>query len=239
MQIKPGFVPLIAFFSLVFLLHELHDWAHTMVAGGFCHCWAPRAFDSWTLCPSCVLDSRKHLLIWIVGPVINYVAIWAGWNLMDIENPLEKRSTGLCLLFAALPFPRILAALSGGGDETAGLRELLPASELRHHHLVSLLGLFFVLAMTLPALVRAFLMLPGWKGKLVAFPALLLIPGWIDHLVVHVGVNKLVEMGLLTYNVITGLHLLVLVWLLFILLVFIFTCRNLSVFLDYDDKAML
>jgi hypothetical protein len=236
MEIKPKIVPLIAFLSLVFLLHELHDWAHTMMAGGLCHCWAPRAFDTWSLCPRCVLDGREHALIWMVGPLFNYVAIWAGWNLMDPENTLEKRSTGFCLLFAALPLPRIMAALAGGGDETSMFRELLPTYELRHHHLVSLIGLIFILAMTLPALIRAFLLLPGWKGKLLVFPAYLLLPGLIDHWVVHIGMNKLSDMGVLSHLVITGLHLLVLVWLAFILLVFLVSSGGLSQVLAYDEK---
>ncbi len=165
MEIKPRIVPLIAFVSLVFLLHELHDWAHTMAAGGQCHCWAPRSFDSWTLCPNCILDGRQRLLIWLVGPLITYVAIWIGYGLMDPENTLEKRSVGFSLVFAALPLPRIMAVLAGGSDETSAMRQLLEPLDLKHHHLVSLIGLLVVLALTLPALIRAFLMLPGWKGQ--------------------------------------------------------------------------
>jgi hypothetical protein len=239
MEVKPRLVSIIAFFSLVFLLHELHDWAHTMVAGGLCRCWAPRAFDSWELCPRCALDGSQLALIWLVGPVITYIAIWMGYRLMNPENGLEKKSMGFCLFFAALPFTRIMAALSGGGDETNGLRALFPGYEIRHHHLVSLAGLLLVLALILPGLTRAFLLLPGWMGKLLIFPVFLILPGFIDHWVVHDGMNKLVDMGLLNHLVITGLHLLVLVWLVFILLVFILSYRGLAILLDYDETKTL
>lgn len=239
MVVKPRLIGLLAFFSLVFLIHELHDWAHTMMAGGLCHCWAPRSFDSWTLCPNCVLDGRLNLLILMAGPVITYVVIWMGWSLMNPDHPLEKRSTGLCLVFAALPFLRIMAALSGGGDETAGLRQLFLPFDLRHHHVVSIVGLVLVLALTLPALIRAFLLMPGWWGKLLAFPAFLILPGYIDRWVVHDGMNKLSDMGVLNHLVITGLHFIVVVWLFFVLGVFLLTYKGLSTFLDYDEKKML
>jgi hypothetical protein len=236
MEIKPRIVPLIAFLSLVFLLHELHDWAHAMMAGGLCHCWAPRAFDTWSLCPRCVLDADEHALVWMAGPLFNYVAIWVGYRMMDPENTLEKRSVGFSLVFASLPLPRLMAVLAGGSDETATFRGLLPGYDLRHHHIVSLMGLAFVMIMTLPALIRAFLLLPGWKGKLLVFPAYLILPGLIDYWVVHVGMNKLSDMGVLSHLVITGLHLLVLVWLAFVLLVFLVSSGGLSQVLDYDEK---
>jgi hypothetical protein len=239
MEIKPRLVPLIAFFSLVFLLHELHDWAHAMAAGGQCHCWAPRSFDSWTICPNCILDGRQRLLIWIVGPLITYIALWSGWRLMNVDNPLERRSTGFCLVFAALPFMRIMAALAGGGDETLAMRQLLEPLDLKHHHLVSIIGLLFVLALTLPALIRAFLMMPGWRGKLLVFPLMLVLPGYIDRWVVHDGMNKLQDTGFLTHMVVTGLHLIVVVWGFFVLFVFVLSRKGLSHFLDYDERLIL
>lgn len=239
MEIKPRLVPLIAFFSLLFLLHELHDWAHAMVAGGLCHCWAPRSFDSWTLCPNCILDGRQRLLIWIAGPVITYIALWSGWKLMNVDNTLERRSTGFCLVFAALPFMRILAALAGGGDETSALRQLLEPFDFNHHHLVSIIGLLFVLAATVPALIRAFLMLPGWRGKLIVFPVMFVLPGYIDRWVVHDGMNKLQDMGVLSHLVVTGLHLIVVVWGFFVLFVFLLSRNGLSHFLDYDENLIL
>jgi hypothetical protein len=239
MEIRPRLVPLIAFFSLVFLLHELHDWAHAMAAGGLCHCWAPRSFDSWTLCPNCILEGRQRLLIWILGPMINYIAIWAGWRLMNPENTLERRSIGFCLVFAALPFMRILAAAMGGGDETSALRQLLEPFSLTHHRVLSLIGLLVVLAATLPSLIRAFLLLPGGRGKLLIFPVMLLLPGYVDHWVVQEGMNKLQDMGFLNHLVVTGLHLIVVVWGFFVLFLFALSHKGLSHFLDYDEKLIL
>ncbi len=239
MVVKPRLIGLLAFFSLVFLIHELHDWAHTMMAGGLCHCWAPRVFDIWGLCRSCSLNGRQIMLVLMAGPLITYVAIWIGWSFMNPDNPLEKRSTGLCLVFAALPFLRILAALSGGGDETVALHQLFQASDVRHHRVIAVVGLLLVVGLSLPALIRAFLLLPGWWGKLLAFPALLVLPGYIDRWVVHDGLNKLTESGVLNYPVITGLPVAVLVWLLTILGVFLLTYRGLSTFLQYDEQKML
>jgi hypothetical protein len=51
-----------------------------------------------------------------------------------------------------------------------------------NHGLATGIGLIVQLLIILPGLVRAFLRLPGYKGKLIAFPLLLLLPGWLERL---------------------------------------------------------
>jgi hypothetical protein len=237
MEIRPSLVYILAFFSLAFLLHECYDWAHVLAGGAFCHCWGPRAFDSWALCRKCVItDGHVIALIYIVGPLLSYTLIWIGYRLMHPDNMLERRSVGFSLLFAALPLTRIMGAFSSTCDETWSLRQMIPVTDLTHHRLVAIVGLLIVLILTLPPLIRAFLLLPGWIGKLLVFPAFLLLPPLIDRLVVHKGMNHLLTIGILDHRVITGLPFLVLAWLFFTAIVFLMTCRSLPSLLDYPDE---
>ena len=41
--------------------------------------------------------------------------------------------------------------------------------------------LVLMLLLVIPPLVRAFMRLPGYKGKLLAFPLLFLLPGWLTR----------------------------------------------------------
>jgi len=127
-------------------------------------------------------SSGQHMLISFAGPLINVVLFWAGWSLLDEENSAEENSLGVALVFAALPLNNLIAAFSGGGDITDGIRWIQRHGPLSNHALVSRFGLLIQLLIIGPALVRAFLRLPGYKGKLIAFPLLLLLPGWLEKL---------------------------------------------------------
>src|ERR1700743_2183719 len=134
MKIKPTPAYIFSFLVLVFLLHELHDWMHVLVARAVCGSWGIRGFDYWEFSPSCTAAPSVQSLAIFAGPLVNYLFLWIGWKKMDRRNSLAAQSLGLSLVFAVLPLPRILAAIVGGGDETSGLRMLFQQAHVGNRH---------------------------------------------------------------------------------------------------------
>ena len=178
MNLKAPPLYILCFLMLVFLVHEIHDWAHVLAVRVTCHCWPVRTFGDWVLCGS--PSSGQQALILFAGPLINVVLFWAGWSLLHEDNSSEENSLGVALVFAALPLNNLIAAFTGGGDITEGIRWIQRHGPGSNHRLVTMMGLVIQLLIIGPALVRAFLRLPGYKGKLIAFPLLFLLPGWLD-----------------------------------------------------------
>jgi hypothetical protein len=190
MNLKLTPLYLLSLLILVFLVHELHDWAHTLVARIVCPCWGMRVFDGWDFCPDCFASAGQRALATVAGPAINFTVLWIGWSLLNEDNQLDEQSLGCTLIFACLPLNILLAAVSGGGDLTNAIRWLEPRSARASPHFFSIMGLLLVIILTIPPVIRAFQRLPGYRGKFLLFPLLLLAPGWLDHWVVRIGLNQ-------------------------------------------------
>jgi len=236
MKIKLSPLYLLSFFALVFLVHEIHDWIHVLVARAVCGCWGTKAFDYWTLCAKSwvSVSNQGNVLITMAGPLFNYLVICWGWELMQPENELHQKSLGFSLVFASLPFPRIMGALAGGGDETLALKQIFLHADGGNRHIVSLVGLLFVLILTLPALYRAFMLVAGLWGKLMVV-AFLVLPGYIDRLVVSGLLNKMLAKGILVHQVWTGFSQGIMVWLLLLLILLVVIGRYLSWAFEYRE----
>jgi hypothetical protein len=180
MNLKAPPLFILSFLLLVFLVQEVHDWAHVLTVRVTCHCWAGRMFGDWVLCGSPSMGQLA--LITIAGPLINVVLFVAGWSLLNEENSAEEHSLGVALVFAAMPWSNLIAAFRGGGDITGFVRLIQRHGPNSNHSLATAIGLIVQLLIILPGLIRAFLRLPGYKGKLIAFPLLLLLPVWLERL---------------------------------------------------------
>jgi len=236
-KLTPSYV--LGFFSLVFLIHEIHDWAHFILSATYCGCLGNRAFDSWSVCTTCVTSSSALALSTLVGPLVNYIMIWSGWALMHPENPQEKQSIGFSMVFAALPFPRIMGALAGGGDETSALRQLFQRPNGSNHYFVAAAGLLIVLALCLPALIRAFVLVTGWVQRLLILPAFLVLPGLIDHWLVSGELNRLLADGVFSRQMLRGgTQLFVFVWLVVVLMLYLLTRKSLESVLEYKELSI-
>jgi len=124
----------------------------------------------------------------VAGPLVNFTVLWSGWQRMntDEENVVEH-SIGVSMVFAALPFNSLLAAFHGEGDLTTALRFLFPHGA---HRFLSMVGLLIVAMVCIPPLVRAFIVLPWWMGKLFFFPVALVLPGILDQWLVGKMLNR-------------------------------------------------
>jgi hypothetical protein len=180
MNLKAPPLYVLSFLLLVFLVQEVHDWSHVLAVRVTCHCWPDRFFGGWVLCGS--PSAGQHALISIAGPLIGIVLLLTGWSLLHPDNSVEEHSLGVALVFAALPLTNLIEAFRGSGDITDCIRWLQRHGPMSNRHFASGLGLVIVLLLNVPVLVRAFLRLPGYKGKLIAFPLLFLLPGWLLQL---------------------------------------------------------
>ncbi len=187
MKLKLTLLYVVSFLALTFFIHEIHDWAHTLAARIISGCWGPRAFDSWSFCAESSLSSGQRILAMVAGPLVNFILLWTGWQKMDEDNTLTEISMGCSLVFATLPLNNLLAAASGGGDLTAAMRLLF-----RHanHRLVALAGLLLIVIICVPPLIKAFIVLPWWQGRLFYYPVFLIVPGFLDHWLVGKMLNK-------------------------------------------------
>ena len=237
MKLKPTPLYLLAFLSLVFLLHEIHDWIHVIFSGALCHCWGMRGFDTWTPCANCAPGSNQQVVGSMAAAIVMYVAIWASWFLMHPGNSLRRRSIGFSLLFATLPLMRIWHAILRDGDETSAFRAFFQHPRGQTAHMIMLgAALGFVLLMTLPALIRAFMLLPGWKLKWLLYPVFLILPGLIDHWVVHDQLQHLLQSGMFPNFILRGVPTIVMAWLLLNLVVYLLTRWSLPDFLDHREE---
>jgi len=239
MKIKLTPSYLLGFFALAFLIHEIHDWAHFILSATYCGCLGSRAFDSWSVCGTCVTSGSALALAILAGPLVNYILIWSGWALMHPENAPEKQSIGFTMVFAALPFPRIMGALAGGGDETWALRQLFQRPNGSNHYFVAAAGVLVVLALCLPALIRVFVLVTGWVQRILILPAFLVLPGLIDHWLVSGELNKLLAQGVLSRQMLRGgTPLFVFVWLLLVLTLYMLNRKSLEGVLEYKELSV-
>jgi hypothetical protein len=222
MNLKLSPLYLLSFLILVFLVHEVHDWAHVLMARAVCSCWGMRVFDGFQFCPDCFPSAGERALTTIAGPVINFILLWIGWSLLNEDNQLDEQSLGITIVLACLPLNILLAATAGGGDLTNAIRWLESRAAQNNPHFVSLLGLLIAVVLTVPPLVRAFLRLPGYQGKFILFPILLLVPGWLDHWVT-IGLNRwLIKPGTDQATA----YACVIAWLILLLIGWFFTRRQ-------------
>jgi hypothetical protein len=239
MKVKLTPLSILSFFSLVFLIHEIHDWAHFFTAASFCGCLGNRAFDSWTPCTLCTSSTGGLALAALAGPFVNGLLLWIGWLMMHPDNSPEKQSAGYSLVFATLPFFQIMAALAGGGDVSSALRLLFQRQSGSHHHYAAAAGLLIVLILCIPPLIRAFMLVGGWISRLVFFAFFLVLPGMVDYWLVGKEFNKLLANGFLSHQMLRGgAQLFLFVWLAVVLAVYLLTRKSQRTILEYKDAIV-
>jgi hypothetical protein len=99
---------LVALVPLVMLVHEAHEFAHTLTGRLVCGRWAERDFNRWSI------DSCDSWLPTAAGPMFSYLLMAIG-ALLALRR--GRAWPGLALVFAANPLARLVTALSGHGDE--------------------------------------------------------------------------------------------------------------------------
>ncbi|MGI4762008.1 MAG: hypothetical protein ACRYF0_14970 [Janthinobacterium lividum] len=203
---------LAAFVALLFCLAEAHELVHTGLGRLLCGCWGTRDFNVWSLCATCAHKPLQNLTATLSGPLFSFALMWVGYRLMAPGRPAASWSLGFALVFANIPFARILGAVfMGGNDEVYALSKVMP------YNLAWALGGAAVLLATVPPLVRAYATLRP-RGRLWVFLGFFLVPTLVLFLVILGAMNSLLASGFLGTYWILGSPLLVTCWTALVLL---------------------
>lgn len=216
MNIKLNSKFVVSFIALLFVMHEAHEIAHTVLGRFICGAWGERDFNVWGLAEGCGNGDLVSMLPTYLGPIFTFTMIWIGTSLLKHENSVEKKSLGFALIFTNMPFARILTAFFGGGDEVYATNVLID-----NHPLAWSIGLITILVIVAFPLYKAFITIDKnrWGWFLLFFFA----PVFIDLIVVLGLLNTLLQNGILSNYWILGSPMLVTFWTLFVVLVFIIT----------------
>jgi hypothetical protein len=229
MKLKLTLIYILSFFCLYFFIMELHEWAHTAAAALVSGGWGPRGFDRWQFDESShvSISNGQRALANFAGPLVNFLAIWIGWRKMGNYENLAEQSFGCSLVLASSPVAMLIAAITGGGDLTIGLKLLFAHQDNIHHHLMSIIGLVIMLIICIPPLVKVFTLLPSWSGRFIFFPLILFAPSYV-----HKWVTKGLDGLLLRFEPDEGrAYVWVLVWTAALLAGWFFTRRRLDMLL--------
>jgi hypothetical protein len=234
MNIKYLLVYILVFVALFSVIDQLHEWLHYFMAAAYCGCFGSKILSGWTFCSNSELPSAAKAAVWLTGPLLNYVLMWIGWWLMGKSGRTWKqKSLGLALVFASLPFARLIAALQGGGDETLALRMLFQHADGGNKHLISVAGLLLVFILSVAPVVRAFFLFRSWKERLSCFLLFFLVPPLIDQWLTSEQMYRWLNQGFLKNPVFPGVDILVLAWIAGWFLLVLIWQKKLLGFLDW------
>jgi hypothetical protein len=218
LKLTPQFV--LTFLALTFVMHEAHEIVHTSIGRLICGCWGERDFNAWGLCNACSEQQPYSIISTFAGPLFTFIMIWIGTNLIGKTKNERQHALGFSLIFANMPFARILTASFGGGDEVFGLNIILD-----NHSLAWAIGLTLILIITMVPLYKAFIVIEN-KRRIGWFVLFLLAPLFIDILVVLGLMNFLLENEILSDYWILGSPMLVTHWTAIVTLTFLLTRKN-------------
>lgn len=220
MKLRLSIQYILTFLALTFIMHEAHEIVHTSIGRLICGCWGQRDFNVWGLCEGCSEQNPISIFSTFAGPIFTFIMIWLGAFLIGQEKTDKQKAMGFSLIFANMPFGRILTASFGSGDEVFGLNKLL-----ENYSLAWFIGLLFVLAITIIPLWKAYKLIAS-RRKITWFLLFFIAPLFIDIIVVLVGMNTLLEKGILSDYWILGSPVIVTVWTIFVTGLFLLTKKN-------------
>ncbi|HEY4109690.1 hypothetical protein [Puia sp.] len=234
MRLKLTPIYILSFLCLTFFVMEIHEWAHTAAAALVSGKWGPHGFDRWEFAAGISASNGQRAVATLAGPIINFLVIWIGWIKMANRESLADQSLGCNLVLAALPMGLLIAAVSGGGDLTIGLKLLFSRMDRTYPHLIAVIALLIILIIAVPPLIRIFILLPSWGAKFIYFPLFLFAPIWVHH---HL--TQLLDSWLRHYEPDEGLaYAWVLFWDAVLLGGWLFTRRRLEALLKDSELPL-
>ena len=219
MQLKLSSKFIITFLSLTFVMHEAHEIVHTTIGRIICGCWGERDFNVWGVCESCQNNSLI-LLATLAGPLFTFIMIWTGFIFLNETKTINQKTFGFSLIFANLPFARVLNPLLGGGDEVVVLNHFINNKDISRIIIV-----FLIIAITFIPLRKCYTTIQN-KNKLGWFLLFYLITVILDIIIVLGIMNTILNQGILSEYWILGSPILVSVWTFLVIIVYLITRKN-------------
>jgi uncharacterized membrane protein len=153
---------------------------------------------------------------------------------MSPHHSIARRSVGFALVWANVPFARLITVLMKGGDEGVITRAIVGQPKLSS--LAWSVELIVILMLILPAFIRSWkLLLPN--RRLYVFISFLIIPMLLEYILMHKLGGSLLKQGVLDQQVILGSPLLVLVWNIVWMSVMLLTASSLTLILKEEKMV--
>lgn len=222
MKLRPTPKFVLAFVALLFGMHEAHEIVHTTVGRIICGCWGLRDFNVWELCTGCSDNNPISVMATFAGPAFSFLIMWVGASLLRSDRTVSQKSIGFSLVFANMPFARILTTTMGGGDEVYGLNVLL-----NNYSLAWALGLGIVIMLCSIPLYVTYKAIKN-ERRIGWFLLFLVAPVVIDVVVVLLGLNTMLQNGILDQYWILGSPMLVTLWTFLVFASYILMRKHLS-----------
>ncbi len=215
----------ITFLALTFVMHEAHEIVHTTVGRILCGCWGERDFNVWGLCDSCDKNPLKTISTF-AGPLFTFIMIWIGYIYLNDSKTKRQKSFGFALIFANMPFARLLNPMLGGGDELVVLMNFFDDYQISR----IIIFLLITLIVFIP-LRKCFLTIEN-KNRLGWFILFFVAPVAIDLVIVLGVMNTLLNKGILAEYWILGSPKLVTLWTTFVVILYFTTQKNIYALLE-------
>jgi hypothetical protein len=235
MQIRFSFSFVLGGIIWVLLLHEIHEWGHQLVGKLFCGYWPSRDFIYWHLSTGCN-NVDAFTLVALGGPLFTFLVFWLGWWFLHKSKKEILGAWGMILIFASIPFSRIIAVLFKGGDEIMAFRTLFSPKEPFIGAAV-ITGALLVLVLTIPPLILAYKKI---NANPVLFCALLIVPFVMDRAILEGIMNPLLKEGFLSQQGFAGAPLLVNCWGVLLVLLSVLVRKKLFgsfFFINHSHKS--
>ncbi len=224
MQLKLTPAYIFTFLLLTFVLSEFHEIAHTAVGRLICGCWGERDFNQWDLCVSCE-GNPYGFISTVMGPVFSFAMAYWGASMLKKTNSIEKITIGFSMIFASTSFGRLINVWPfGGGDEFTVFYNQV----FHENRTISLIASFVLIAIIVFfPLRKAYLFIEN-KNRIWWFLGFCFTP-FVAVLAVILGLlNTILASGFLASPGLLGSPKVVNMWTLLIILLFIFTRKNIS-----------
>ena len=218
MKIKLNFKFVIAFMALTFVLGEAHEIVHTTVGRIICGCWGLRDFNNWGICETCTTPTA----LWstVAGPVFTFMVMWIGYFMITQNKSENRKVLGFSLIFASMPFARLLNAILGMGDEIMVINKIV-----NNHTVAWIIGLIGIFLITLFPLIKSFKLVEN-KSKIGWFLLFFLVPTILYILILLGIMNTLPNKGILSDYWILGSPKIVSVWTISVVILLIISWKN-------------
>ncbi|GGI57992.1 hypothetical protein [Winogradskyella haliclonae] len=175
----------LAFYCIIMLYVSLHELIHHLAGYLICGDWGIKTFNYFeTACD----NDKKSLAATYIGPIFTFMMMYFGMYLLKKRNSEYKKHLGFAIIFAQLPFQRMISPFFRMNDEFYASSKLFGNTNIVYWSVIILIWLI-----CLPPLIKAFQAI-GNRNKilwflfyLILFPYLLWGPifGGLEYLMVE------------------------------------------------------
>jgi len=175
----------LAFYCIIMLYASLHELVHHFAGYLVCGDWGTKTFNSFST--TCDNEAKSYIATYI-GPLFSFGMMYVGMYFLRQNNSAFKKHLGFAMIFAQLPFQRMVSPFFRMNDEFYASSKLFGNTDVVYWIVIILIWLI-----CLPPLIKAYKVIQNkykwlWYAfYLVLFPYVLWGPffGGLEYLMVE------------------------------------------------------